>query len=552
MLNILSPSGKDQMESRVNAVAVFLGKIKANYLLLALSGVLFSLGFTYKECWLFSWVFFMPLATSIFFANKTSKRVFSSLFCFFFVFYVCCYSWLISMYPLDFAGLGNVESILVIAAGLILIPLIHGLMMSFSIWLLNKLCKKCSSAVIRSLGVSFGYVLGEFLQGVGYLGFPWARMYVSQRGNIYNLQTAKLFGSYFITFIVVFFGCMMALTLVNVKNRKKYALTAALIFSLNFVFGVVSVWMTEMGYDQTDTVNVVALQGNASSYEKWDSLQNSYERYLILSEQAAKYCKDNGIECDVALVPETAFPTTAIREVNGKVTKGTMVLDVSTLLAKTMSCPVLSGAFTQTDESEYNSLVCVNSEGEILGIYNKQKLVPFGEFVPYRSLVSAILPFLSNINMLSSDLSQGENQKAIDVQGIKTACLICFDSVFGDCVREQINGGGDIIAVATNDSWYKRSKALEQHAAHSVMRAIENHRPLVRSANTGISMLVEPTGKIVEQTNIEETCFIVGKLHKQQTLTLYTVCGDLTLYFSFAFFIVMAVWNISKKIRRRA
>ena len=540
------------MKSRLYAAVSGFEEKKTSYLLLAVSGALFSVGFTFKECWFFSWMFFTPLAISVFFTNKASKRVLSSLFCFFFVFYVCCYSWLISMYPLDFAGLGSLESILVIALGLILIPLVHGTLMSFSIWLLNKLCEKCSFSVIRSLGVSFGYVLGEFLQGFGYLGFPWARMYVSQRGNIYNLQSAKLFGSYFITFIVVFFGCMTAQALVSGKNRKKYALTAALIFLLNFTFGVVCVKVTEMGYDKTSTVNVAALQGNISSYEKWDSLQNSYERYLILSEQAAKYCKDNGIDCDIALVPETAFPSTAVRVVDGTVTKGTKLLDVSALLSKTMSCPVLSGTFTQIDQSEYNSLVCVNSYGEILGVYNKQKLVPFGEFVPYRSFISVIFPLLSDINMLSSDLAFGENQKPIDVSGIKTACLICFDSVFGDCVREQIKNGGDIIAVSTNDSWYKRSKALEQHAAHSVMRAIENHRPLVRSANTGISMIVEPTGKIVEQTEILETSFIVGKLHKQNIFTLYTDCGDLTLYFSFAFFGVMSVWNVSKKIRRRA
>ncbi len=524
----------------------------ASYVIFAVSGAGFSLGFIFESCWFFSWLAFVPLAVNIFSSNKTSKRVFGSLFCFFFLFYVCCYSWLVSLYPLDFAGLDNVQSVLVILTGLTLVPIIHSAEMSLAIWLLCKLTNCIKSDVVKSFGISFGYVLGEFLQGVGPLGFPWARMYVSQVGILENLQSAKIFGSYFVTFAIIFVNCMIALAIISRENTKKFAMTAALIFSLNFIFGVITVKVTENSYDDKNAFNAVVLQGNIGSYEKWSSLEASYERYLSLAQQAGDYCIEKDIVPDVAVIPETAFPVTALIVKDGEITQYGNACYVSRELAKTMDCPIVSGVFVEEDDNEYNSLVCVDENGLVMGMYHKQKLVPFGEFVPYRKIVTTFLPFLSDINMLSSDLSVGEIREPMSVKEIKVAGLVCFDSVFENAVREQIKNGGQVIAVSTNDSWYRQSKALDQHAAHSIMRAIENHRPVIRSANTGISMLIQPTGKVTQSSKVDTAEFLVGKVYKQTALTPCTVIGDITLFSGFLFAICFLILNLYKKIRRKA
>ena len=524
----------------------------ASYVFFAISGAVFSLGFIFESCWIFSWLAFVPLAINIFSSNKTSKRVFGSLFCFFFWFYVCCYSWLVSLYPLDFAGLDNVQSVLVILTGLTLVPIIHSAEMSFAIWLLCKLTSCIKSDVVKSFGISFGYVLGEFLQGVGPLGFPWARMYVSQVGILENLQSAKIFGSYFVTVAVIFVNCMIALAITKRKNIKRYALTAALIFTVNFIFGGITIRVTENSYNDKDAYNAVVLQGNIGSYEKWSSVQVSYDRYLSLAKQASDYCKEKQIVPDVAVIPETAFPVTALIVNDTEITQYGNASYVSREIAKTMNCPIISGVFVQEDDNEYNSLVCFDENGLVMGMYHKQKLVPFGEYVPYRKIISTFLPFLSDINMLSSDLAQGQITEPMSVKESKVAGFVCFDSVFEKAAREQIKNGGAVIALSTNDSWYKQSKALNQHAAHSVMRAIENHRPVIRSANTGISMLIQPTGKVIQSSNVDTTEFLVGKVYRQTLLTPFTLVGDITLLFALLFAVCFLILHMYKKIRRKA
>ena len=525
---------------------------KKSCLMYALSAVLFSMGFNFRSCWIFSWLFFVPLSLNLFSSNMTSKRVFYSLFCFFFPFYVSCYSWLVNLYPLDFAGLGNVESVLVIIAGLTLIPLIHSLEMSFSVWIFNYLSFKINNGVVRCLAISFGYVFGEFLQSVGYLAFPWARIYVSQIGVLPILQSAKLFGSYFITFIVVMFNCLAAFAIINKKKASKYIAFALTVFVVNYAFGCVAISYTEKEYNSENEVTAAVLQGNVSSYDKWGTLQSSYERYLELSLEASDYCDSENINTDFALIPETAFPTTAMEISDGRIEKTGSAFVVSKKMSEIMKCPVVSGVFTKIDDDEYNSLACIGQNGEIYGLYHKQKLVPFGEFVPYRKLIETLIPFLSDINMLSEDLSCGDGAEIVEFNGIKLANLVCFDSVFPSAVRKQIINGAEIISISTNDSWYKQSAALEQHASHAVMRAIENNRPVVRCANTGISMLIEPTGKIVDKTEIDKKAFLVGSLHKSSVVTPYTHVGDITLMFCSFYLAILLFVNLYRNIRRKA
>ncbi len=516
---------------------------------LVVSAVLFSAGFSFEGLWIFSWLALVPLAVKIFSTNKTLKRAYHSLFCFFFVFYVCAYSWLVSLYPLDFAGLGNVESVLVIAAGLTLVPLLHSAQMSLAVWLFCKLALRYDSLILKSCAFAFGYCFGEWLQGIGPLGFPWARMYVSQAAMLANLQSAKIFGSYFVTFVVVFVNCLVASALVNKNKAKKYASLALSVFVLNFAFGSITIAVTENSYSMEDEITPVVLQGNVSSYDKWSSVSSSYERYKSLSVQASEYMKKNNMQADFVLTPETAFPFTAIEISDGESSVNSRILSVNTEIASLFFCPAVSGVFVKEDGKEYNSLVCFAEDGSIMGMYHKTKLVPFGEFVPFRSFISSFLPFLSDINMLSSDLSQGKITEPVDTGSFKTACLVCFDSVFSESCRKQVKKGAEVIAVSTNDSWYKTSKALEQHASHAVMRAIENHRPLVRSANTGISMLVEPTGKKKAQSGVNTTEFLSDTLHKSDFVTPFTTVGDVTLYATFCFCAILAAVNMYKKRR---
>ena len=150
--------------------------------------------------------------------------------------------------------------------------------------------------------------------------------------------------------------------------------------------------------------------------------------------------------------------------------------------------------------------------------------------------------------MFHSEISRGESFESIDTKHGKAACLVCFDSIFPDTARRQVKNGADYIVVSTNDSWYKTSDALYQHADHSVMRAIENNVPVIRSANTGISVIVDSKGYVVAKTNAEERSFVTARVTLPQSTTLYTEIGDFVVPFGA---LVIACVLIRSLIKRK-
>jgi apolipoprotein N-acyltransferase len=128
----------------------------------------------------------------------------------------------------------------------------------------------------------------------------------------------------------------------------------------------------------------------------------------------------------------------------------------------------------------------------------------------------------------------------------KVGFLICFDSIFSDSCREQVKNGAQLIAVSTNDSWYKESVALKQHCAHSVMRAIENGVSIVRSANTGISMIISPKGQVLSSVDINRQGVAFAAVPLLSKMTLFTKIGDIIVFVGIAFILLYALYNKRK------
>lgn len=534
----------DKIVSAVNRLKDSKGIVK---LLALLFGALtFALPFMVEELWLFGWIGLSFLFVIIMDFQKTSRRVFGSLFCFFFMFYVFAYSWFVSMYPLDFAGLGTFESIGVIICAEILIPLIHGFLMTVSVFCGYLAAKRTENVYFKAVLVSCGYVIGELLQSLGTFAFPWAMLFAGQIARTEVLQSASLFGARFITFVMVFVNALIALLLLNLgKNKKTCKMLGAValsVFALNFVFGAVRIAVSD--FDKSEKVTAVAFQGNIPSSEKWKpGRKSATDIYYDLALEAKEYCDKNGIDVDVAAIPETAFPYTIDTDETYGETES-----ISSEMARLLSADVFIGAFSRIDKDSYNSLFVFYPDGSISEkTYDKRNLVPFGEFLPYRDILTAVMPSLAEINMLSHDLSKGEMPKPLETSKGKAACLICFDSIFPENARVQVKAGADYIVISTNDSWYKQSKALYQHSSHAVMRAIENNRSVLRSANTGISMIIDPVGRVKQKTLVDERTFIVDDMPIEKGVTLYTYTGDLVAPVSILLVFGMLVYCFIKK-----
>jgi apolipoprotein N-acyltransferase len=174
----------------------------------------------------------------------------------------------------------------------------------------------------------------------------------------------------------------------------------------------------------------------------------------------------------------------------------------------------------------YNSAFLVRPDGTTGGVYRKMHLVPFGEYVPLQRL----LFFAAPLTEQSGTFSAGLNPQLLPVNSHPVSVAICYEVVYSDLVRRFVAGGSELLTTITNDAWFGQTSAPVQHFQQASMRAIENGRYLVRSANTGISGIVDPYGRVVEQTPIFQPAVLVGEARYLRTSTFYSRHGDILAY----------------------
>jgi apolipoprotein N-acyltransferase len=165
----------------------------------------------------------------------------------------------------------------------------------------------------------------------------------------------------------------------------------------------------------------------------------------------------------------------------------------------------------------------IDPNGQIEQRYDKVHLVPFGEYVPwhfFRSLVPAL------DRELPTNAIAGKKLVVFDVGGVRVGTLICFESIFPDLSREDVRRGARWLVNITNDEWFGNSSALYQHAAMAVFRACENHVPLARCANTGLTELIDANGRVRRALPVWRPGVLVGRLGVPGLPTFYTRLGD--------------------------
>jgi apolipoprotein N-acyltransferase len=165
--------------------------------------------------------------------------------------------------------------------------------------------------------------------------------------------------------------------------------------------------------------------------------------------------------------------------------------------------------------------------------------VPFGEYVPAKSLFFFAAPLVQAV----SDFSAGEEAALLPVGDHLVSTAICYEVVYPDLVRRFVAGGSELLTTITNDAWFGPTSAPYQHFEQASMRAIEEGRYLVRSANTGISGIVDPYGRVIERTEIYQRAVVVGEARFLKTATLYARTGDWLAYASVLATVALLVWS---------
>lgn len=338
----------------------------------------------------------------------------------------------------------------------------------------------------------------DWARGVLFTGLPWMDLGYGLYEVPILIQVADLFGHHGVSFLIVFINTFLLLLLTGKWSMK---MTPAL-FIPGLCLLVAAGWYGEKRLNsitglekaaQTPSLRVGVVQGNIDQSVKWSPAHQriTVEKYL---KQTSSLAEDK----DVSLVvwPETALPFYP----PSAPLMAPLVKEVATLgLGLVTGAPWYEVVNQEKKEIRfYNSAVLLRPDGRPGEKYDKSHLVPFGEYIPLKQF----LPFLAPLVEAVGDFSPGTIDKPLAWQRARAGVLICFESVFPDLSRYWVDKGANVLINLTNDAWYGKSSAPYHSLAMSVLRAVESRRSLVRSANTGVSAFISPSGRVLDRSEI--------------------------------------------------
>ena len=383
------------------------------------------------------------------------------------------------------------------------------------------------------------WVTLELLRTYLFSGLPWSLLGYSQYRQLDLIQVADHLGVYGVSFLIVLTNVALAELYLWVMPlfrgfrpaRLPWELvtTAAMLVGLSWAYST-SLIASEAVERPKASLHVGVVQPNIDQAIKWDQAyrDETLRRYDRLTESF-------GYGTDLVVWPEAATPFIFERE---PVYQLQLVA-----MANRASAPLLFGSPAvrfDTDRKPFllNSAYLLSPDGQLLGRYDKQHLVPFGEYIP---LKSSLLFFLEKLVEGIGDFQAGPGPTVLSFQlkepdgggparRVKVGVVICYEVIFPDLVRRMATGGAEFLVTITNDAWFGDSSAPYQHFSMVVFRSVENHLAFVRAANTGISGFIDPFGRIIQASPIFTETALQAEIPVRQTRTFYSRHGDVFAY----------------------
>ena len=363
----------------------------------------------------------------------------------------------------------------------------------------------------------------EYTRTHVFSGLPWGLLGYSQFQWLSLIQIANITAVYGVSFLIVLVNVSVFLLIrwVLTENPQR-ALRPWLPLAVS-VAALLGVWlygMSQLRVSPVDRLTVGIVQANIDQAHKWDQAYRveTLERYRRLTETVSP-------QSELILWPEAATPFLFEQEPDYQ--------SLVTGITKNAEVPLVFGSPAlrrQSDGTPYllNSAYLLNPSGEISGRYDKQHLVPFGEYIP----LQRILFFLDKLVVGIGDFEPGPGPTLLDFErgpdGRQTrfGVAICFEVIFPDLVRRLALEGANFLVTITNDAWFGKTVAPHQHFGMAVFRAVENRMAFARAANTGVSGFIDPTGRILTTTPIFAERAVIGSIPLGAPSTVYTQFGD--------------------------
>lgn len=443
------------------------------------------------------------------------------------------YSFFLAMYPLEFMEIGKVAAFFTVIFCQFGLSLLQSVPNAAIAPLFRLTCRH---RPLSPLLFACLYIIFEWLQNFTWAGVPFLRLAISQTSFIPAMQSASVLGSLFLSFIPAFTGACIGLALFYCRKYGRdsfavrlYPIIAIALIGANIGFGLIRMG-TYTEKDQTE-VRVALIQANIGSDDKWsDTTENRFaeivNRHLALAGQAID-------ESGASMV---VFAETAIN-FDFLSWDDTDIKDRFCDFAVSRGVTLFVGTFTQdADENSFNSIVAFYSDGSIEETpYSKRRLVPFGEFMPMESLLTKVLPFLSDMNLFSDPITPGKGSCITEANGGKIGRLICFDSIYDGLTRQSVADGAQMLILSTNDSWYLDSPAVYIHNDHARLRAVESGRYILRAANTGVSSIIDPLGRTESELGPLKEGYVTGTAVFRSERTLFSYTGNIIISLAFIF-----------------
>jgi apolipoprotein N-acyltransferase len=507
-----------------------------NYALASISGLLLILCFPTIDLFGLAWIALVPFLLSLY--DRKPKQAFMTGLFFGIPYFFGTLYWI--YYSINhYGGIPFVASIAIVVLLCFYLSLYTGFFA-----LLFSITIKTTKLPALFIAPVFWVVL-EFLRSYLFTGFPWSSMGYTQYKFLTVIQIADITGIYGVSFLVVAVnGAIADIFLIRrrLRDMPLFPLSQTVIGLFVLFLFIISTFIYghwRLGEERHGKqLNASIIQGNIEQDKKWEpAYQDSViESYMNLSLKAVSSSPS------IIIWPETAVPF--FFKTDHEYTKKLLGFQ------KQLDSYLLFGSVLVKGKKDEryvlsNSAVLLDKAGKVTYIYDKIHLVPFGEYVPLQKVLFFVDKLVAGIG----DYTRGDHYFRAETPSGDFAALICYEIIFPGLVRKFYSNGGDFIVNITNDAWFGRTTGPYQHFSMAVFRAVENRKPVIRAANTGISGFIDSNGRIISKTNLFQQVILTEDIKTDSTKSFYAKYGDLFSYIWIIFSIILLT-NLFGKARR--
>lgn len=507
------------------------------FIITLLSGILMGLSVAPIGIFYLAWIALVPLWLFLFYPqNDIKKHDFWTLFfnkntllalIWGLGYHGLALFWITGIHPMTWMGVPWFASLIIAIACWIAISLWGAIlvwvwavgMILLEQWKIQKnhLQKNKLLGIDRALRILIGVAFWCILETLwSYSPLWWSAIaYTQSPNNLLILQLGQLSGFVTVTAAIILVNAVIAEVIFIIITEKKFRwinikllmIPITIFLSLHLLgFYLYQIPLNDLS---NQAISIGIIQGNIKNEIKLypQGLAKAIQGYTEGYQKLAKS------KVDIILTPEGALPFYWENFIKSSSLYQAILKE---------KIPIILGAFGQSQGDITNSLFAINSEGKQVARFDKFKLVPLGEYIPFNSLIGGLIKRLSP---LEGQFTPGNFQQTFITPVGQAIAAICYESAFSEQFRYQAALGGEFIITAANNAHYSQNMPA-QHHAQDVMRSIETNRWLARATNTGYSAIINPKGETIWLSKLNEYILHSDKIYRRQTHTLYVKWGD--------------------------